>query len=150
MSTISPTRSTHDHGTKADADVAPGEIAVGVVIGRASEYFDFFVFGIASALVFPAVFFPFMDRLQGTLWSFALFALAFVARPLGTVLFMALQARWGRGVKLTISLFLLGTAPSFPVTARSAAPPSCCSPCSACCRAWRWAARGTACRRCWH
>ena len=110
MSTISPTRSTHDHGTKADADVAPGEIAVGVVIGRASEYFDFFVFGIASALVFPAVFFPFMDRLQGTLWSFALFALAFVARPLGTVLFMALQARWGRGVKLTISLFLLGTA----------------------------------------
>ena len=84
MSTISPTRSTHDHGTKADADVAPGEIAVGVVIGRASEYFDFFVFGIASALVFPAVFFPFMDRLQGTLWSFALFALAFVARPFGT------------------------------------------------------------------
>ena len=60
--------------------------------------------------MFPAVFFPFMDRLQGTLWSFALFALAFVARPLGTVLFMALQARWGRGVKLTISLFLLGTA----------------------------------------
>ena len=110
MSTLSPTRSTHDHGTKADADVAPGEIAVGVVIGRASEYFDFFVFGIASALVFPAVFFPFMDRLQGTLWSFALFALAFVARPLGTALFMALQARWGRGVKLTISLFLLGTA----------------------------------------
>ena len=48
MSTISPTRSSHDHGTKADADVAPGEIAVGVVIGRASEYFDFFVFGIAS------------------------------------------------------------------------------------------------------
>ena len=47
MSTISPTRSTHDHGTKADADVAPGEIAVGVVIGLASEYFDFFVFGIA-------------------------------------------------------------------------------------------------------
>jgi MFS family permease len=102
--------SSRDHGARAHPDVAPGEIAVGVVVGRASEYFDFFVFGIASALVFPAVFFPFMDRLQGTLWSFTLFALAFVARPFGTVLFMAMQARWGRGVKLTVALFLLGTA----------------------------------------
>jgi hypothetical protein len=42
--------------------IAPGEIAVGVVIGRASEYFDFFVYGIASVLVFPSVFFPFADR----------------------------------------------------------------------------------------
>ena len=39
-----------------DAQLAPGDIAVGVVIGRASEYFDFFVYGIASVLVFPAVF----------------------------------------------------------------------------------------------
>ncbi|GAA4795588.1 MFS transporter [Lysobacter hankyongensis] len=104
------TASSRDHGTRAHPDVAPGEIAVGVVVGRASEYFDFFVYGIASALVFPAVFFPFLDRLQGTLWSFAIFALAFVVRPLGTVLFMSMQARWGRGVKLTVALFLLGTA----------------------------------------
>ena len=109
MASTSPTTSTHDHGTKAHADVAPGEIAVGVVIGRASEYFDFFVFGIASALIFPAVFFPFVDRLEGTLWSFALFALAFVARPFGTMLSMKIQARWGRGLKLTVALFLLGT-----------------------------------------
>ena len=111
MSSVTgPTASTHDHGTRAHPDVAPGEIAVGVVVGRASEYFDFFVYGIASALVFPAVFFPFMDRLQGTLYSFAIFALAFVARPLGTMLFMAVHARWGRGPKLTAALFLLGTA----------------------------------------
>jgi MFS family permease len=88
--------------------IAPGEIAVGVVIGRASEYFDFFVYGIASVLVFPAVFFPHMDRLTGTLWSFVIFSFAFVARPLGPALFMAAQRRWGRGTKLTISLFLLG------------------------------------------
>lgn len=104
------TLSKHDHGTKAHADVAPGEIAVGVVVGRASEYFDFFVYGIASALVFPAVFFPFVDRLQGTLYAFAIFALAFLARPLGTVVGMWLQQRWGRGTKLTVALFLLGTA----------------------------------------
>ena len=50
------------------AKVAPGEIAVGVVIGRASEYFDFFVYGIASVLVFPKVFFPFKSQLDGMLW----------------------------------------------------------------------------------
>ena len=48
----------HDarHGSADHSKVAPGEIAIGVIIGRASEYFDFFVFGIASVLVFPAVF----------------------------------------------------------------------------------------------
>jgi hypothetical protein len=73
------------------AQVAPGEIAVGVVIGRASEYFDFFVYGIASVLVFPAVFFPFTSRLEGTLWAFALLALAFVMRPVGPLVGMSVQ-----------------------------------------------------------
>ncbi|WP_187471131.1 MFS transporter [Luteimonas viscosa] len=102
--------SAHDHGTRAHKDIAPGEIAVGVVVGRGSEYFDFFVYGIASALVFPTVFFPFADRLTGTLYAFAIFALAFVARPFGTVLGMWLQQRWNRSVKLTVALFLLGTS----------------------------------------
>jgi len=93
-----------------DPSVAPGDIAVGVVIGRASEYFDFFVFGIASVLVFPAVFFPFASQLQGTLYAFALLALAFVVRPLGTVLGMWVQKRWGRSTKLTLALFLLGSS----------------------------------------
>ncbi len=99
----------HSPNAHGDNDVAPGEIAVGVVIGRTSEYFDFFVYGIASAMVFPQYFFSFLPRLEGTLWSFAVFALAFVARPLGTVLFMWIQRRWDRGTKLTAALFLLGT-----------------------------------------
>lgn len=102
--------SVHDHGAKGHHEVAPGEIAVGVVIGRASEYFDFFVYGIASALVFPKVFFPFAEPLQGTLYSFALFALAFIVRPFGTMLSFRIQRRWSRGTKLTVALFLLGTA----------------------------------------
>jgi MFS family permease len=110
MSTASGTTTHHDHGMKAQSHIAPGEIAVGVVVGRTSEYFDFFVYGIASALVFPAVFFPFVDRMQGTLYSFAIFALAFVARPFGTLLFLKIQSRWSLGVKLTTALFLLGTA----------------------------------------
>jgi MFS family permease len=93
-----------------DTAIAPGDIAVGVVIGRASEYFDFFVYAIASALVFPAVFFPFADRLEGTLYSFAIFALAYIARPVGTVIFMAIQRHFSREIKLTIALFMLGTA----------------------------------------
>ncbi len=60
--------------------VGPGEIAIGVVIGRTSEFFDFFVYAIASVLVFPKLVFPYLDPLEGTLWSFAIFALAFVAR----------------------------------------------------------------------
>lgn len=90
--------------------ISPGEIAVGVVIGRASEYFDFFVYAIASVLVFPAVFFPFVDPLQGTLYAFAVFALAFIARPIGTAISMAVQRRMGREAKLTGALLLLGVS----------------------------------------
>jgi MFS family permease len=93
-----------------DTAIAPGDIAVGVVIGRASEYFDFFVYAIASVLVFPAVFFPFADRLEGTLYSFAIFAIAYIARPIGTVAFMTIQRHFSREIKLTVALFLLGTA----------------------------------------
>ena len=96
-------RQTADH-----SQVAPGEIAIGVIIGRASEYFDFFVFGIAAVLVFPAVFFPFANALDGTLYAFTIFAFAFVARPIGSVAFMAIQERFGREAKLTVALFLLG------------------------------------------
>ena len=96
-------RQTADH-----SQVAPGEIAIGVIIGRASEYFDFFVFGIACVLVFPAVFFPFAKSLEGTLYAFTIFAFAFIARPIGSIAFMAIQRRFGREAKLTVALFLLG------------------------------------------
>jgi MFS family permease len=59
-------------------------------------------------VVFPKVFFPFADPLTATLYSFAVFSLAFIARPIGSVIFMAVDRRHGRGVKLTIALFLLG------------------------------------------
>lgn len=91
-----------------DEDVTPGEIAVGVIIGRSSEYFDFFVFGIACVLVFPTLLFPYLSKLDGTLAAFAIFSLAFVARPIGTALSMAVQRRWGRATKLTLALLVLG------------------------------------------
>ncbi|KQN77688.1 MFS transporter [Sphingomonas sp. Leaf62] len=95
---------------EAQISVQSEEIAIGVIIGRTSEFFDFFVYAIASVIVFPQLVFPFVDRLTGTLYSFALFPLAFFARPLGTLLFMWVDRRHGRGTKLTMALFLLGTA----------------------------------------
>jgi len=108
-----PVPNTSDNGARQGDEhshIAPGEIAVGVIIGRASEYFDFFVYGIASVLVFPAVFFPFEARLEGTLYAFVVFSFAFIARPFGTVISMSIQRRFGREAKLTIALFLLGTS----------------------------------------
>jgi len=93
-----------------DSEVAPGEIAVGVFIGRTSEFFDYFVYAIASVIVFPKLLFPDLDALTGTLYSFGIFALAFIARPFGTAIFMAVDRAYGKGVKMTIALFLLGTA----------------------------------------
>lgn len=96
----------HGHGHA----IAPSEIAIGVIIGRTSEFFDFFVYAIASVLIFPQLIFPYMDPLEGTLASFAIFALAFIARPFGTAIFTYVDRAYGRGAKLTIALFLLGGA----------------------------------------
>lgn len=92
------------------ARVAPGEIAIGVIIGRISEFFDFFVYGIAAVLVFPALCFPFATPMDATLYSFSIFSLAFIARPIGSLLFRLIYDWYGRGTKLTIALFMLGTA----------------------------------------
>ncbi|KRE07238.1 arabinose ABC transporter permease [Bosea sp. Root670] len=103
-----------NHSTRHPADehgrdhVSPADIALGVIIGRTSEYFDFFVFGLGCVLVFPELVFPFADRLTGTIYSFGIFALAFVTRPIGSVLFFAIDRRYGRATKLTAALFLLG------------------------------------------
>ncbi len=91
-------------------EVRPGDIAIGVIIGRTSEFFDFFVYAITSVVVFPKLVFPYADPLTGTLYSFAIFALAFVARPFGTMIFTAIDRTFGRGMKLTVALFLLGTS----------------------------------------
>lgn len=122
MSTVSqhshPNSPAHSGGMEHDArqlnagdgHVSPGEIAIGVIIGRISEFFDFFVFGIAAVLVFPAVFFPFATPMDATLYSFTVFSFAFVARPIGSLLFRLIHNWYGRGTKLTVALFMLGTS----------------------------------------
>lgn len=100
--------SSADKSGDAVHPIGPGEIAVGVVIGRSSEFFDFFVYAIASVLVFPNLLFPQLSPLLGTIYSFAIFSLAFIARPFGTVILTVVDRRYGRSAKLTIALFLLG------------------------------------------
>jgi len=94
-----------EHGHPA---ISPGDIATGVIIGRTSEFFDFFVYAIASVLVFPKFFFPYASPLHGTLLSFAIFPLAFLARPVGSFVFMEIDRIYGRTAKLTVALFMLG------------------------------------------
>ncbi|PII38410.1 arabinose ABC transporter permease [Sinorhizobium meliloti CCBAU 01290] len=108
---LGPSSSAMERDARRIHDDTPylPKYCLGVVIGRAAEFFDFFVYGIASVVVFPQLFFPFApDRLTATLYSFAIFSLAFVARPVGSLVFMAIDRTYGRGVKLTIALFLLG------------------------------------------
>ncbi|WP_105429651.1 MFS transporter [Neorhizobium sp. T6_25] len=92
-----------------DKPISPGSIALGVIIGRMSEFFDFFVYGLGSVLVFPKLIFPFAPTpVAATMMSFAIFPLAFMARPVGSFVFMWIDRNYGRGTKLTIALFLLG------------------------------------------
>lgn len=84
------------------------DIAIGVIIGRASEFFEFFVFALACVLVFPYTIFPFVSPVEGTLYAFAVLALGFLARPVGTLFFTEIDRHYGRGTRLTIALFLMG------------------------------------------
>jgi MFS family permease len=92
-----------------DKPLSPGSVAIGVVIGRTSEFFDFFVYGLGSILVFPKLIFSFAPSpVAATLMSFALFPLAFLARPVGSFVFMWIDRNYGRGTKLTVALVILG------------------------------------------
>ena len=79
-------------------------------IGTAIEWYDFFLYGTAAALVFSRLFFPNVDPLVGTLSSFGTFAVGFVARPLGGVVFGHFGDRVGRKAMLIYSLLIMGVA----------------------------------------
>jgi MFS family permease len=97
-------------GIPPDEHVTPGDLAVGVIVGRISQSFDVFVFGLGCVLAFPEAYFPFASRLDGMFYAFAIFALGFIARPLGSMFFLVLQRQFGLATKLTIALFMLGMA----------------------------------------
>jgi metabolite-proton symporter len=85
-------------------------IIVASLIGTSLEWYDFFIYGTASALVFNKVFFPDFEPLVGTLLAFATYAVGFVARPLGGVVFGHFGDKVGRKNVLVITLLLMGTS----------------------------------------
>jgi metabolite-proton symporter len=80
------------------------------LIGTTIEWYDFFLYGSAAALVFNQLFFPDSDPLTGTLLAFLTYAVGFVARPLGGLIFGHFGDRFGRKSLLVVSLLLMGAA----------------------------------------
>lgn len=87
-----------------------GRIAAASAAGTAIEFYDFFAYGTAAALVLGPLFFPGFSALAGTLAAFATFGVGFVARPLGAVVFGHVGDRYGRRPVLVGSLLLTGLA----------------------------------------
>ncbi|GAA1106497.1 MHS family MFS transporter [Nocardioides dubius] len=83
-------------------------VAVASCVGTTIEYYDFFIYGTAAALVFPTLFFPALGSTAGVVASFATFAVAFVARPLGAIIFGHYGDLLGRKKTLVTTLFLMG------------------------------------------
>jgi metabolite-proton symporter len=86
------------------------KVAFASLIGTTIEWYDFFIFGTAAALVFNEVFFPSFDPVTGTLAAFASFSVGFIARPLGGVVFAHYGDKIGRKPMLVYSLLLMGAA----------------------------------------
>lgn len=94
----------------ATGRTSPMKVAMASFIGTSVEYYDFFIYGTAAALVFPKLFFPEASPLMGTLLSFATFGVGFLARPLGGIVFGHFGDRVGRKKMLIISLVGMGAA----------------------------------------
>ncbi|WP_243638067.1 MFS transporter [Rubrobacter taiwanensis] len=86
------------------------KVALASFIGTAIEWYDYFLYGTAAALVFGVLFFPEFDPLTGTLAAFATFAVGFFARPVGGIIFGHFGDRIGRKTMLVITLMIMGIA----------------------------------------
>lgn len=83
--------------------------AVASLVGTAVEWYDYFIFGTASALVFGDLFFPNEnDPIIGTLSAFAVFGVGFFARPVGGIVFGHFGDKFGRKAALVTTLMLMG------------------------------------------
>jgi metabolite-proton symporter len=94
----------------AEAPSSVRKVIVASLIGTSLEWYDFFIYGTAAALVFNQLFFPTFEPLVGTLLAFTTYAVGFVARPLGGLVFGHYGDRIGRKNVLVVTLLLMGIA----------------------------------------
>lgn len=87
-----------------------GKVVAAAMIGTTIEWYDFYIYGMAAALVFNQIFFPQADPITGTMLAFATYALGFAARPLGGLVFGHFGDRIGRKKLLMVSLVMMGAA----------------------------------------
>jgi metabolite-proton symporter len=87
---------------------SPAQVLFASLIGTTVEFFDFYIYATAAVLVFPKLFFPASDPASATLASMATFAIAFVARPIGSALFGHFGDRVGRKTTLVAALLTMG------------------------------------------
>jgi MHS family shikimate/dehydroshikimate transporter-like MFS transporter len=86
------------------------KVATASLIGTAIEWYDFFLYGTAAALIFNKLFFPTFDPMVGTLLAFSTYAIGFIARPLGGLVFGHFGDRIGRKTMLYLTLLMMGVA----------------------------------------
>ncbi|WP_426192268.1 MFS transporter [Massilia sp. DWR3-1-1] len=89
---------------------SPGTVLFASLIGTTIEFFDFYIYATAAVLVFPKLFFPASDAAAATLQSLATFALAFLARPIGSAVFGHFGDRVGRKATLVAALLTMGVS----------------------------------------
>ncbi len=89
---------------------SPGQVLFASLIGTTIEFFDFYIYATAAVLVFPRLFFPKSDPASATLASLATFAIAFLARPIGSALFGHFGDRVGRKTTLVAALMTMGVS----------------------------------------
>src|SRR5690625_4543097 len=109
------------HGVHdADLGVPRWKIIMAAIVGTTIEFYDFYIYATAAVSVFPLIFFPGADDQTALLASMATFGAAFVARPLGSIIFGHMGDRLGRKVTLIgalltmgIATFIIGLLPGF-------------------------------------
>src|SRR5271167_2840634 len=97
-----------DESTPAVAVNRPSQVLFASLIGTTIEFYDFYIYATAAVLVFPRLFFPASDPAVATLQSLVTFALAFFARPVGSVVFGHFGDRVGRKATLVTALLTMG------------------------------------------
>jgi MHS family shikimate/dehydroshikimate transporter-like MFS transporter len=103
-------RETEDTSSRPNSRLAIRRIAFASLVGTTIEYYDFFAYGTAAALIFPKLFFPSLSGFAGTLASFATFGVGLFARPVGGVVFGHFGDRVGRKSILVLTLLIMGAA----------------------------------------